>query len=69
MSKNLDFPFISKELLNALEEHFPLRKADIKATEREVWAAVGRQDVLDFLKHKYSIQLELSVESSIRTQN
>jgi hypothetical protein len=59
--KDIDFPKISPELLKKLEEVFPLRKACITASEREVWAEVGRQDVLDFLRHKHKLQTELSL--------
>ncbi len=55
-----DFPFISDALMKALDERFPEASPSVSATEREIWIAVGRRDLVRFLKQKHKSQLEKS---------
>jgi hypothetical protein len=42
-------PLLSPELVEALNKRFPERCPDPKWSDREVWMAVGRRDVVRFL--------------------
>ena len=50
------FPRVTKTLLKELEERFPNQCPRIKDSEREIWAAVGRRQVVDLLKEKFDEQ-------------
>lgn len=49
-------PDLSKDLIDALDERFPVRMADPKDSEREIWIKVGQRFVVDFLKDVYEEQ-------------
>lgn len=47
-----EFPRVPSDLVEALEVLYPDRCPDIKTSEREVWAALGRAEVVRFLKQQ-----------------
>jgi hypothetical protein len=47
---NENFPSVRTELVEALESSFPDKCPDIGTCEREIWASVGRAQVVRFLK-------------------
>ncbi len=49
-------PDLSKDLIDALDERFPVRMPDLKDSEREIWIKVGQRFVVDFLKDVYEEQ-------------
>jgi len=49
-------PDLSKDLIDALDERFPVRMADPKDSEREIWIKVGQRTVVEFLKDVYDEQ-------------
>jgi hypothetical protein len=49
-------PDLSKDLIDALDERFPVRMPDLKDSEREIWVKVGQRFVVDFLKDVYEEQ-------------
>ena len=49
-------PDLSKDLIDALDARFPVRLADPKDSEREVWIKVGQSKVVEFLKDVYDEQ-------------
>ncbi|WGD31664.1 hypothetical protein AncyloWKF20_07550 [Ancylobacter sp. WKF20] len=53
-----DFPTVSEALVTALEGRFPDRAPTMTASEREVWASVGRAEVVRFLRAKLEQQKE-----------
>jgi hypothetical protein len=50
---NDDFPRVPTDLLEALMERFPDRAPSISTPERELWAAVGRAEVVRFLREMH----------------
>lgn len=56
---------IEKHLIDALTEQFPNRVPEISDTDREVWAKVGEQRVIDFLKRVYEEQNENILEQKV----
>ncbi len=58
INKELRFPPIDEVLINALDELFPERSADLTWDEKEVWFYAGRREVVRFLKQKYKEQTE-----------
>lgn len=50
---NPEFPRVSKELVERLEELFPDRCPTVKDSDRTIWINVGRADVVRFLRMKY----------------
>ncbi len=49
-------PDLSKDLIDALDARFPVRMADPKDSEREIWIKVGQRFVVDFLQDVYDEQ-------------
>lgn len=49
-------PDLSKDLIDALDVRFPVRMADPKDSERDIWIKVGQRFVVDFLKDVYEEQ-------------
>ena len=49
-------PDLSKDLIDALDARFPVRMADPKDSEREIWIKVGQRNVVEFLKDVYEEQ-------------
>lgn len=49
---------IPPELLQQLSAMFPNRVPDINTPDREVWAKVGEQRVIDWLRHQFNLQNE-----------
>jgi hypothetical protein len=47
---NRDFPAVSAELVERLESLYPDRCPSLDASDREVWAAKGRAQVVAFLR-------------------
>jgi hypothetical protein len=47
---NEDFPTVRNELVEALEARFPNQCPSIGTSDREIWAALGRWQVVAFLK-------------------
>lgn len=47
---NDHFPRVHPDLVEALEERFPDKCPALGTPEREVWAAVGRAEVVRFLR-------------------
>lgn len=53
-----DLPTIPHELLEALQERFPLTNPTPTVCERELWIEVGRQQLIEFLSRHYLSQQE-----------
>lgn len=45
-----NFPLIKESLIRGLEMTYPVRLPRLKDSDREIWVAVGRQDVIEKLK-------------------
>ena len=45
----LSMPELSEDLINALDERFPEKSADLQWTEKEVWYKAGQRSVVKFL--------------------
>lgn len=45
-----DYPAVSAELVEALERLYPDRCPSPDASDREIWRAVGRAEVVRFLR-------------------
>jgi len=43
-------PSVDPQLIEWLEAQYPNRVPDIEARDRDVWAAVGQQQVITYLK-------------------
>lgn len=54
------FPHITKALLKELEERFPARYPALDWSDREIWYRAGQRAVVDFLKDRFSDQVERS---------
>lgn len=50
---NNDFPAVPLSLLYALERRFPDRLPDVTMPEREIWTAVGRAQIVRFLREMH----------------
>ena len=50
------FPKVTKDTLDALEQLYPLRSPKFTDTEREIWAQVGRREVITLLRNKFNEQ-------------
>ena len=50
------FPRVTKTLLKELDQRFPDQCPRPLDTEREIWMAVGRRQVVDLLKEKFDVQ-------------
>ncbi len=44
---------ISTALLHGIKEHFPNQQPSIDTADREVWARVGEQRLIDFLQREH----------------
>lgn len=51
-------PLVDKHLLDSLTEQFPDRVPEMTDVDREVWAKVGEQRVIRFLKRLFEEQNE-----------
>ena len=58
MKTNDNFPLISKELVNAIEECFPQRDFDAQADHNILVFHYGQRSVVNFLRSKYNEQNE-----------
>lgn len=56
------FPSVSADLVEALALRFPDRCPQLTDPEREVWAAVGRAEVVQFLRAQHQEQNETLYE-------
>lgn len=54
-------PHISKELIEFLEETYPLRSPRMDETERSIFARAGHQQVIDTLRKLHEDQVEKSL--------
>ena len=54
------FPHITRALLKELEERFPARYPALDWSDREIWYRAGQRAVVDFLKDRFSDQVERS---------
>ena len=50
------FPRVTKTLLKELDERFPNQCPRLEDSEREIWVAAGRRQVVDLLKEKFDEQ-------------
>lgn len=55
------FPFVSEELLRELRKKFPNKLPNRGVTEREVWLAVGANEVLEFMEFMREQQHEIGI--------
>jgi|TARA_R100000482_G_scaffold56309_2_gene20196 hypothetical protein len=51
-----DFPDISKDLVDRLNELVPQRFPEIEWTERKIWFEAGKRSLVDFIESKYNDQ-------------
>jgi hypothetical protein len=54
--------YISRELIDELEEKYPHRCPEINVTERELWVYVGMRELVDILKFSYQEQQKKASE-------
>jgi len=54
--KEEPFPRVTKTLLKELESRFPNRCPRVEDSEREIWIAVGRRQVVELMKEKFDEQ-------------
>jgi len=54
----MKFPIVDKVLIDALSEQFPDQVPELNDSDREVWAKVGEQRVIRFLKRNFEEQNE-----------
>jgi hypothetical protein len=54
---------VSKELIEALDERFPMRDFDTSSTLRELDYHYGQRSVINFLRDKLEEQIENSLTS------
>ena len=58
MSRKVQIPIISKELIEYLDNIFPEKSADLKDTEKEVFFKGGQRSVVHHLIQQKKIQEE-----------
>ena len=58
MSRKVQIPIISKELIEYLDSIFPEKSADLKDTEKEVFFKGGQRSVVHHLIQQNKIQEE-----------
>jgi len=56
-------PQVSRELIEWLEEQFPLKSPDLNQHERAIFYAVGQRSVVDHLAAVFKEQNETILES------
>ena len=56
MSKDLEFPPISKSLLEALEEFYPKKDFDFDTPSNYLVFHYGQRHVINFLRNQYELQ-------------
>lgn len=49
-----EFPRVTEEFIEALEKQFPDRSPKLTDTDREIWASVGRAEVVQFLRTQHN---------------
>lgn len=57
----MQLPFVSPELLAALQEQFPDRLPDGPVEPQNLGVLIGQQKVIRFLAHHHEIQTERSM--------
>ena len=67
-SEPLPFPFLTKELLQALESHYPQRHPDLSLSDREIWFRAGQRSVVDFLIEHQNRQKENMLNNVLENQ-
>jgi hypothetical protein len=55
---DVNLPDLSTALVEALEKLFPDCCPDISLTDRQVWFAAGRADVIKYIREQYRRQNE-----------
>ncbi len=60
---NDNFPIIPKHLLDALNERYPERSAEIDWADRDVWVKAGERRVIRFLNEMFKRQNENILEN------
>ena len=58
MTRKVQIPIISKELIEYLDSIFPEKSADLKDTEKEVFFKGGQRSVVNHLIKEKQIQEE-----------
>jgi len=53
-----NFPYVPKDLLEALEKLYPERTPEPEWSDREIWMRVGERRVVRFLKRIFEQQNE-----------
>ncbi len=51
-------PFITDELIEYIEECFPMKDFDVSTTKEQLLSHVGQRTVVNFLKHQHVMQNE-----------
>ena len=64
----LRFPFLTEELLKALESHYPQRHPDLSLSDREIWFRAGQRSVVDFLIEHQNRQKENMLNNVLENQ-
>ena len=64
-SEPLPFPFLTDELLQALESHYPQRHPDLSLSDREVWFKAGQRAIVDYLIEQQARQKETMLTDNI----
>ncbi len=67
-SEPLPFPFLTEELLKALESHYPQRHPDLSLSDREIWFRAGQRSVVDFLIEHQNRQKENMLNNVLENQ-
>jgi hypothetical protein len=60
-----DIPFLSEQLLKALENRFPPRCPQMNESEREIFEYTGRVNLLAWLRNVQRAQFEAAKEQSV----
>jgi hypothetical protein len=66
MSKDLDFPPVSKSLLESLEGVYPKKDFDCDTPSNYLVFHYGQRSVVNFLRHQYEIQNDNILNTKIK---
>lgn len=50
------FPAVPKELMEELRRRYPIKLPSLTTPDREIWAAVGEQNVIALLEREFAKQ-------------
>lgn len=59
------FPPVPLQLLEALEAQFPNQVPELSDTERQIWAKVGNQQVLRFMRRQFEERAENLLDTKV----